>query len=75
MKSSKVGRGGLGQVPVPIRGRAHIQQLINAAEQGGFRIGFRQSGKRCLGCSCGNRITTMACQGEPPEGRVTKFRI
>jgi hypothetical protein len=63
------------QISVPIGGRADVEQLVDAAEKGGFRIGFRQSGKRCLCSFCGHRITAMACQGETPEGCVTQFGI
>ncbi len=65
----------LRQIPVPIDGGTHVQQLVDSTEKGGFRIGFRQSGKRCFCSFCGHRITAMACQGETPEGRVTQFEV
>jgi hypothetical protein len=60
---------------VPIGGGTHVQQLVDAAKKGGFWIGFRQSGKRCLCSGCGNRIAAMACQGETSKGCVTQFGI
>jgi hypothetical protein len=75
MESGKIFCRGRRQISVPIGGGTHVQQLVDAAEKGAFRIGFRQSSKCCLCSGCGDWIAAMACQGETPEGRVTQFEI
>ena len=74
MQGGKIHRRSFGQIPVLIGGGPHVEQLVDAPEKPGFRIGFCQPRQCCIG-RCGHRIATMACQGETSEGRVTQFGI
>ena len=68
VEDSKIGSGSLRQIPVPIGSGTHVQQLINAAEKGGFGVGFREAGQRRFGGCRGYRIAAVACKGKPAKG-------